>query len=183
MSEWGVALIAAGSAVAGSIVTGWYARGAGIRQAEAARHAGDRQADALLESVRITIRADAEQRARAERRRVYAEFLAAAEARILTERTGRGGPEDEAQFQRALGLTVLEGPPPVAETCLLYTTKKKTQRRQRGRPSITSERLSPHRPVSDAHVAGTKQVKLHVDDPVEATLACETSVTQDTAPH
>ncbi|GAQ58246.1 hypothetical protein [Streptomyces acidiscabies] len=115
MSEWGVALIAAGSAVAGSIVTGWYARGAGIRQAEAARHAGDRQAEALLESVRITVRADAEQRARAERRRVYAEFLAAAEARILTERTGRGGAEDEAVFQRALGLILLEGPAPVAE--------------------------------------------------------------------
>ncbi|MET8981764.1 hypothetical protein ABZX85_39850 [Streptomyces sp. NPDC004539] len=113
MSEWGVALIAAGSAVAGSIVTGWYARGAGIRQAEAARHAGERQADALLESVRITVRAEAGQRALAERRRVYAEFLAAVETRVLTERSGVGDPGDPAHFQRTLGAVLLEGPPEV----------------------------------------------------------------------
>ncbi|QNP71067.1 hypothetical protein IAG44_17580 [Streptomyces roseirectus] len=114
MSEWGVALIAAGSALAGSLVTGWYARGAGLRQAEAARHAGDRQADALLESVRITIRAEATQRALTERRRIYAEFLSAAETVILTERTGQGHPDDAAHLQRALAAVLLEGPPDVA---------------------------------------------------------------------
>ncbi|WP_371273060.1 hypothetical protein [Streptomyces sp. MUSC 14] len=110
MSEWGIALIAAGSAIAGSIVTGWYARNAGIQQAAAARHAGDRQADALLESVRMTLQSEAAQRAVALRRQVYAEFLGAAEARILAERTGRGQADDELLLQRALGGVVLEGP-------------------------------------------------------------------------
>lgn len=114
MSEWGIALIAAGSAIAGSIVTGWYSRSSGIRQAEAARHAGDRQADALVESVRLTIQAEARQRELALRRQTYAEFLGAAEARILTERTGRGTSDDEALLQRALGGVALEGSPEVA---------------------------------------------------------------------
>ncbi|GAU68774.1 putative hypothetical protein [Streptomyces sp. NBRC 110611] len=114
MSEWGIALIAAGSAIAGSVVTGWYSRSSGIRQAEAARHAGDRQADALVESVRLTIRAEARQRSLALRRQTYAEFLGAAEAGILTERTGRGASGDQAGLQRALGGVVLEGSPEVA---------------------------------------------------------------------
>ncbi|MCF1599534.1 hypothetical protein [Streptomyces muensis] len=114
MSDWGIALIAAGSAIAGSVVTGWYARGAGIRQAEAARHAGDRQAEALLESVRMTLSAEAGHREFARRRQVYAEFLGAAEARILTERTGRGHTDDDVLLQRALGHVLLEGPPDAA---------------------------------------------------------------------
>lgn len=114
MSEWGIALIAAGSAIAGSVVTGWYGRSAGVRQAQAARHAGDRQADALLESVRLTVRAEAELRSLALRRQTYAEFLAAAEARILTERSGRGRPDDEVLLQTSLGGVVLEGPAEVA---------------------------------------------------------------------
>jgi hypothetical protein len=56
MGELGVALIAAGSAVAGSVVTGWFTRSAGQRQAAAAQHAGDRQADALLQTVRALSR-------------------------------------------------------------------------------------------------------------------------------
>ncbi|MFF9312339.1 hypothetical protein ACF1BS_15655 [Streptomyces sp. NPDC014748] len=115
MSEWGIALIAAGAAIAGSVVTGWYSRSAGIRQADAARHAGDRQAEALLESVRMTVRGEAEQRALAVRRQVYAAFLGAAEARVLAERTGRGGEQGDAVLlQRALGEVVLEGPSDVA---------------------------------------------------------------------
>ncbi|MCX4907721.1 hypothetical protein [Streptomyces sp. NBC_00878] len=121
MSDWGIALIAAGSAVAGSVVTGWYARSAGIRQAVAARHAGDRQADAmreqadaLLESVRMTLRAESGHREFALRRQTYAEFLGAAEARILTERNGRGQADDDVVLQRALGGVLLEGPPEAA---------------------------------------------------------------------
>ncbi|MBY8869216.1 hypothetical protein [Streptomyces sennicomposti] len=115
MSEWGIALIAAGAAIAGSVVTGWYSRSAGIRQADAARHAGDRQAEALLESVRMTVRGEAEQRALAVRRQVYAGFLGVAEARVLAERTGRGGDQGDAVLlQRALGEVVLEGPSDVA---------------------------------------------------------------------
>ncbi|PKV86536.1 hypothetical protein [Streptomyces sp. TLI_146] len=115
MSDWGIALIAAGSAVAGSVVTGWYARSAGIRQATAARHAGDRQADALLESVRMTLSAESGHRESALRRQTYAEFLGAAETRILTERNGRGQSDEDAQLQRALGGVLLEGPPEAAE--------------------------------------------------------------------
>ncbi|MGX2996438.1 hypothetical protein JNUCC64_19550 [Streptomyces sp. JNUCC 64] len=115
MGDWGIALIAAGAALAGSVVTGWYARGAGLRQAEAARHAGDRQADAVLESVRMTLRAEAEHRESALRRQVYAEFLGAAEARLLAERTGRGGADGDVALQRALGGVLLEGPSEVAD--------------------------------------------------------------------
>ncbi|MGA4838745.1 hypothetical protein [Streptomyces sp. G45] len=110
MSEWGIALIAAGSAVVGSVVTGWFTRSTGVRQAEAARHAGDRQADALLASVRLTLRGASEERALTLRRQVYAEFLGAAEARILTERTGRAQGDEAALLQRAHGGVVLEGP-------------------------------------------------------------------------
>ncbi|MFF0964077.1 hypothetical protein ACWDQO_36090 [Streptomyces sp. NPDC003703] len=116
MGEWGIALIAAGSAIVGSVVTGWYGRSAGVRQAEAARHAGDRQAEALLESVRMTLRGADGQRAVALRRQVYAEFLGAAEARLLTERSGRGGGggDHELSLQRAYAGVVLEGPPEAA---------------------------------------------------------------------
>ncbi|MFD8613324.1 hypothetical protein [Streptomyces sp. NPDC059631] len=117
MGEWGIALIAAGSAIVGSVVTGWYSRSAGVRQAEAARHAGDRQAEALLESVRMTLRGADGQRAVALRRQVYAEFLGAAEARLLTERSGRGGGgggDHDLSLQRAYAGVVLEGPPEAA---------------------------------------------------------------------
>ncbi|MGX1671081.1 hypothetical protein [Streptomyces sp. NPDC055400] len=120
MGEWGIALVAAGAAIAGSIVTGWYTRNAGIQQAAAARHAGDRQADALLDSVRLTLRGEADQRGSARRRQVYAEFLGAAEARILTERTGRGQADDEIVLQRALGGVVLEGPAEVAHAATVF---------------------------------------------------------------
>ncbi|MBO1329797.1 hypothetical protein [Streptomyces sp. VRA16 Mangrove soil] len=115
MSEWGAALIAAGSALAGSVVTGWFGRAAGIRQAEAARDAGARQADALLTSVRTTLAAEAGQRARALRRQTYADFLAAAESSVFAARTGRGTADDEVVLQRALSEVVLEGPDTVAD--------------------------------------------------------------------
>ncbi|MFD7342682.1 hypothetical protein ACFV98_43070 [Streptomyces violascens] len=114
MSDWGIALIAAGSAIVGSVVTGWFGRSAGIRQATAAGHAADRQAEALLESVRMTLHAEAGHREFAQRRQTYAEFLGAAEARLLTERNGRGQADGDVALQRALGLTLLEGPPEAA---------------------------------------------------------------------
>ncbi|MET8826504.1 hypothetical protein ABZX40_28255 [Streptomyces sp. NPDC004610] len=114
MSELAVALVAAGAALAGSVVTGWYARNAGIRQAEAARQAGERQAEALLESVRMTVRGADLQRAVALRRQIYAEFLGAAEARILVERTGRATGDEQGPLQRAYAGVVLEGPEQVA---------------------------------------------------------------------
>ncbi|MEU6475505.1 hypothetical protein ABZ858_01215 [Streptomyces sp. NPDC047017] len=120
MGEWGIALIAAGAAIVGSVVTGWYSRSAGVRQAEAARHAGDRQAAALLESVRMTLRGAEVQRAIALRQQVYAEFLGAAEARILAERTGRASGDQELPLQRAYAGVVLEGPPEAAAAATAF---------------------------------------------------------------
>ncbi|MFD3580483.1 hypothetical protein [Streptomyces sp. NPDC058644] len=110
MSEWGIALIAAGSAVAGSLVTGWYSRSAGVKQAEAARHAGDRQADALIDTVRLTLREQAAVQVLDARRQTYADFLAAAETTVSAGRTGRGEPGDGADLQRAFAAVSLEGP-------------------------------------------------------------------------
>ncbi|MEU6173631.1 hypothetical protein ABZ832_17130 [Streptantibioticus parmotrematis] len=114
MSELGIALIAAASAVAGSAVTGWYTRNAGVQQAEAARHAGDRQADALLETVRMTMREEERVRVLAQRRQIYVRFVQAAEARTLCERTGQGDNDIDAVLQRAFGEVVMEGPTEVA---------------------------------------------------------------------
>ncbi|MFC8077174.1 hypothetical protein ACFUN8_16790 [Streptomyces sp. NPDC057307] len=114
MSEWGIALIAAGSALAGSLVTGWFARSAGMRQAEAAQHAGDRQADALLHTVRLTLQEQRAVRLLDLRRHTYVAFLQAAEAVALTSRTGIGPGGDGAALQRALGAVALEGPAEVA---------------------------------------------------------------------
>lgn len=115
MDEWVIALITGGTAIAAGAVGGWFSRSAGVRQADAARHAADLQAQALLDSVRITVRAEATQRSLDRRRRAYAEFLGAAEARILTERTGQGAQGDDALLQRALGEVLLEGSPPAVE--------------------------------------------------------------------
>lgn len=110
MSEWGIALIASGSAVAGSIVTGWYSRSAGMKQAEAARHAGDRQADALLDTVRLTLREQTAVRTLEARRQTYVQFLVAVETAAAAGRTGRGEAGDGGDLQRAVALVALEGP-------------------------------------------------------------------------
>ncbi|GGZ89977.1 hypothetical protein ACFOOM_08635 [Streptomyces echinoruber] len=114
MREWGIALLAAGSALLGSVVTGWFTRGAGHRQAEAARHAGDRQADALLETVRLTLEEQRASRVHEARRQTYARFLEAVEAVLLARRTGEGQPTDRSALQRAFGTVLLEGPDDVA---------------------------------------------------------------------
>ena len=103
-------MIAACSAVAGSIVTGWYGRIAAGEQARAARHAGDRQADAMLETVRLTLREQASEHTLEVRRQAYARFLDAAETALAEERGGHGQPGARAALQRALALVDLEGP-------------------------------------------------------------------------
>ncbi|MFI6005717.1 hypothetical protein ACIA98_35885 [Streptomyces sp. NPDC051366] len=75
MSEWGIALIAAGSAVAGSIATDWFALTPGRRQAVAAEHAGNRQADALVATVQATLDEQRRTRTIEQRRHVYLELL------------------------------------------------------------------------------------------------------------
>ncbi|MFF3947401.1 hypothetical protein ACFYYN_21580 [Streptomyces sp. NPDC001902] len=79
MSEWGIALIVAGSALAGSLITGWLTKNAGRRQAEAARHAGDRQADALLHTVQASLNEQRRARIEDQRRQAYTAFLKATE--------------------------------------------------------------------------------------------------------
>ncbi|MWA15439.1 hypothetical protein E5671_40735 [Streptomyces sp. BA2] len=100
-------MIAAGSAVAGSIVTGWFTRSAGQRQAAAARHAGDRQADALLATVQATL--DDQRRARAidRRRQVYLEFTEAAHQVFVQ---GRTTPEHVARLTHMSWAVGLVGP-------------------------------------------------------------------------
>lgn len=110
MGEWGIALIAACSALAGSLVTGWFARSAGSRQAAAARHAGDRQADALLDTVRMSLVEQRAVRVLDQRRQTYARFLDAAETVRLTRMTGEGHADDRPALQRAYGAVLLEGP-------------------------------------------------------------------------
>lgn len=120
MSELGVALIAAGAALAGGAITGWYAHRAGRQQADAARHAGDRQADALLESVRIQADAtlaavrlqieDAQHERRyARRRRCYGQFIDAVDAWAAGAGSG-------AEAERAFGAVAFEGPDEVTES-------------------------------------------------------------------
>ncbi len=114
MSEWVIALvaalIAACSAVAGSLVTGRYSRSAGLIQAQAARHAGDRQADAMLETVRLTLRQEYAVHGLDTRRQAYVRFLDAAETAMAAEHNGQGRPEARAAFQRANAEVTLEGP-------------------------------------------------------------------------
>lgn len=113
MSEVGIALIAAGSAVAGSVVTGWYGRIAAGEQARAALRAGDRQAEAMLETVRLTQAGQAAEHAAETRRQAYVRFLDAAETAAAVER-GQGGSDARAALQQALAEVVLEGPDDVS---------------------------------------------------------------------
>ncbi|MER0244372.1 hypothetical protein AAHZ94_20680 [Streptomyces sp. HSW2009] len=115
MSEWSIALIAAGSALAGSLATGWFTRSAGARQAEAARHAGDRQADALLDTVRMTLLDQRAVRLLDLRRQTYVRFLEAAETSALVRRTGEREAGERAALQRAFGAVRLEGPDAVVD--------------------------------------------------------------------
>ncbi|MFG2841093.1 hypothetical protein ACGFYE_39655 [Streptomyces zaomyceticus] len=116
MSDWGIALIAAGSAIAGSIVTGFLAWKAGHRQAGAAEHAGNRQADALIATVQATL--DEQRRARTEerRRQVYADLLTAGQAWEL------GASDGEHQTLSAFHRVEMEGPEYVAEAALDYAS-------------------------------------------------------------
>ncbi|MFI6334150.1 hypothetical protein [Streptomyces sp. NPDC050535] len=125
MSELTIALVAAGSAVAGAAVGGWFARSAGLRQAEAAKHAGDRQADALLHTVQASL--DEQRRARVEdrRRTAYSEFLAA------VEDVARDPSNDELIPALRVSRTrvVIEGPNSVAICALEFAALAEYSRR------------------------------------------------------
>ncbi|NUP30658.1 MAG: hypothetical protein HOU01_02955 [Streptomycetaceae bacterium] len=115
MSELGLALIAAGSAVAGGAVTGWLSLRAGRGQADAARHAGDRQADAVITSVRMTLADQRETRAQEQRRKIYEQFLDAT-GLWATGVSAANGIDSRAAGERAFTSVLLEGPPDVVET-------------------------------------------------------------------
>jgi hypothetical protein len=117
MNELATALVAAGAALAGSAITGWFAMRAGWRQAAAAQHAGDRQADALLETVRLTLGEQRDVRLLDQRRSAYAALLQAAEQVAAAHRLPASGQTpDLGALHRALGVVFLEGPSEVTRT-------------------------------------------------------------------
>ncbi|MFE1024974.1 hypothetical protein ACFW5I_10465 [Streptomyces sp. NPDC058818] len=135
MSELWVAVIAAGSAVSGAAVGGWFARSAGLRQAEAAKHAGDRQADALLRTVESTL--DEQRRARIEdwRRQAYVELVRLAQD-VSRDRENR---ETNMELQKALSLVVIEGPSEVTLTAIAYVRAVRQWRESPVDPEPVSE--------------------------------------------
>jgi hypothetical protein len=128
MNEWVSAAIGAGSAILGGLMTGWFTRSAGHRQAAAAAHAGNRQADALISTVRETLD---EQRAQAHweaRRNVYAQFLDS-----VGDKASRGaisGPSETTETVRAFLLLELEGPEPVIQSGAAFSQAAGWERRQ-----------------------------------------------------
>ncbi|MFD3336156.1 hypothetical protein ACFWV1_26435 [Streptomyces sp. NPDC058700] len=115
MSEWGIALIAAGSAILGSIVTGFFAWKAGHRQAAAAEAAGQAQAAALISTVQATL--DEQRRARIteRRRQAYLEMLLAARECQISRSA-----ENAAKALKASEELSLEGPEVVYQAALRY---------------------------------------------------------------
>lgn len=116
MNELWIALVSAGAAVSGAAVGGWLARSAGIRQAEAAKHAGDRQAEALLSTVQATL--DEQRTARIEdrRRQAYVDFLRIADEVYRTEVTR----ERSRKFDEALTIVIIEGPQSVIDAAISF---------------------------------------------------------------
>ncbi|MFE5484094.1 hypothetical protein [Streptomyces sp. NPDC056527] len=115
MSEWGIALIAAGSAILGSSVTGFFAWKAGHRQAAAAEAAGQAQANALIATVQATLDEQRRTRADERRRQVYAELLTAGHDQELDP-----SPEHISRSLNAYYLVEVEGPGYVANAALGY---------------------------------------------------------------
>ncbi|RMI43263.1 hypothetical protein [Streptomyces triticirhizae] len=126
MTEWGVALIAAGSALLASLISGIFARSAGRRQAAA-----------MLETVRITVEQQRQERALAARRATYLRFLDAAETVLLARRVGGSTAEDRAALQRAMGAVQLEGPAANEASALLEAL-----RRERGLDELERARFA-----------------------------------------
>ncbi|AKJ14414.1 hypothetical protein ABB07_31485 [Streptomyces incarnatus] len=107
MNEWlialSAALIGAGSALGGSVIS-----------ARSTRAAGERQAEAALEALRLSAEEQRAARVHDQRRQAYVRFLDAVGAVTETRRTGAGRPDDRTDLQRALDVVQLEGPAEVA---------------------------------------------------------------------
>lgn len=117
MSEWGIALIAAGAVLAGSAVTGFYARNAGHRQAAAAEKAGTAQANALMATVQATLDEQRAARAMDQRRKTYVQFL---EVALMPRHTADLEREAKQRMETALSLIHLEGPSEVIRAAQEY---------------------------------------------------------------
>ncbi|MGW8602958.1 hypothetical protein ACWGLB_28915 [Streptomyces sp. NPDC055893] len=118
MSDWGIALIAAGAAILGSAVTGFFAWKAGHRQASAAEAAGQTQASALTSTVQATLDEQRKVHAAEQRRQTYAAMLAAATE--METNPHNHDPELATAAVQAYALLRLEGPPEVAEAAETY---------------------------------------------------------------
>lgn len=115
MSEWGIALIAAGSAILGSIVTGFFAWKAGHRQAAAAEAAGREQAAALISTVQATLDEQRRAQTNERQRKAYAEFLVAGDACVESR-----DEEDKPRLLAAFGLVEIEGPTAATDRAAEY---------------------------------------------------------------
>ncbi|MEU9994199.1 hypothetical protein [Streptomyces sp. NPDC050848] len=122
MSEWGIALIAAGSAILGSITTGFFAWKAGHRQAAAAEAAGQAQANALIATVQATLDEQRRTRAVDQRRQVYVQLLEVRDRQIDGRGAfaARGSSSTSEDVRAALSLVELEGPDYVAAAAHAY---------------------------------------------------------------
>lgn len=119
MNEWLIALLAAligaGAALGGSVIS-----------ARSTREAGERQAAAALEALRLSTAEQRAARVHDQRRQAYVRFLEAVGAVAETRRTGEGRPGDRTDLQRAHDLVLLEGPGEVATaaTALLEQVRR-----------------------------------------------------------
>ncbi|MEW1798654.1 hypothetical protein ACIGO7_11890 [Streptomyces virginiae] len=122
--------------MAGSIATGWFTRSAGRRQADAARHSGDRQADAVLDTVRVTLEEQRRIRIEDRRRNAYSEFLMAAQTTAFADRDGR---VDLALLPSAFAQVEIEGPAVVTAAALvLFDAARQLGRRAGDEDAISA---------------------------------------------
>ncbi|XVV34974.1 hypothetical protein ACQPXT_13400 [Streptomyces sp. CA-100214] len=138
MGDLWIALIAAGAALAGSALTGWFTARAGRRQAVAAERAGEKQAEAVILTVTQTLDEQRIARAQDVRRAAYANFLMTAE-HAYTERQA----ESESQCERflpsqdyraALASVQIEGPREVERVAVILFMSLRDERWAAGFP-------------------------------------------------
>jgi hypothetical protein len=97
-----------------SLLTGLLARGAGVRQADAVREAGGRQADALLATVQSTHEEQRAVRVLDFRRQAYARFIEAVETVMQARIRGEDRGDDHAALRPSFAAVLMEGPADVA---------------------------------------------------------------------
>ena len=96
-------LITGGTAIVVGLITGWFARSAGVRQAEATR-----------ESARKTLDEQRALRVLDSRRQTYARLIETAETVVQARMRGEDGEHHRTALRGALSVVELEGPDDVA---------------------------------------------------------------------